>query len=54
MFRYDFFDLSQINFNTILLYIVFGICSIYIFDKLNSLMTIIMKKVDKSSLETAK
>ena len=54
MFWYDFFDLSQINFNTILLYIVFGICSIYIFDKLNSLMTIIMKKVDKSSLETAK
>ena len=54
MFWYDFFDLSQINFNTILLYIVFGICSIYIFDKLNNLMTIIMKKVDKSSLETAK
>ncbi len=54
MFWYDFFDLSQINFNTILLYIVFGICSIYIFDKLNSLMSIIMKKLDKNSLDIVK
>lgn len=47
MFQNDFFDLSQITFNTILLYIVFAICSIWIFDKLNRGIDFILKKLDK-------
>ena len=46
MFQSDFFDLSQVNFNTLLLYIVFGICSIWIFDKLNSFIDKVLKKLD--------
>ncbi len=49
IFWYDFFDLTQITFNTILLYTVFGICSIYIFDKLNSFVTFIVKKISKEN-----
>ena len=49
MFQSDFFDLSTITFNTVLLYIVFYICSIYIFDKLNSLVMFILKKICKKS-----
>ena len=49
VFWYDFFDLSQITFNTVLLYIVFYICSIYIFDKLNKLVMFIVKKISKES-----
>ena len=29
-------DLNQVNNGTMLLYIVFAICSVYIFDKLNN------------------
>ena len=47
MFQSDFFDLSQITFNTVLLYIVFAICSIWIFDKLNRVIDFILKKLDK-------
>ena len=47
MFQNNFFDLSQITFNTILLYIVFAICSIWIFDKLNKGIDILLKKLDK-------
>ncbi len=47
MFQYEFFDMSQINFNTIILYIVFYICSIWIFDKLNNLVHYIIVKFDK-------
>jgi cation-transporting ATPase E len=47
MFQYDFFDLNQINFKTILLYIVFYICSIHIFDKLNNLIGKILDKVEE-------
>lgn len=47
MFQSDFFDLSQITFNTVLLYIVFAICSIWIFDKLNRITDKILKKLDK-------
>lgn len=49
MFQYNFFDLSKITFNTVLLYIVFYICSIYIFDKLNNLVIFIVKKISKDS-----
>lgn len=47
MFQNEFFDLSQINFNTVLLYIVFAICSIWIFDKLNRGIDLILSKLDK-------
>ncbi len=47
-FCYDFFDLSQINFNTIILYIVFGFCSIYVFDKLNKMVNYLFAKIPKS------
>ena len=48
MFQSDFFDLSQVSFNTMLLYIVFGICSMWIFDKLNRIVDKILKRFDES------
>ena len=48
MFQNDFFDLSQVSFNTILLYIVFGICSMWIFDKLNRITDRLLKRYDDS------
>lgn len=48
MFQSDFFDLSQVSFNTLLLYIVFAICSIWIFDKLNRLVDMVLKRLDDS------
>ena len=47
--QYKFFDLNQINNGTILLYIVFAICSVYIFDKLNLVVKFILDKFDKST-----
>ena len=46
IFQNDFFDMSQVNFGTVLLYIVFAICSIWIFDKLNSLVSYILNKFE--------
>lgn len=46
MYQYDFFDLNQITIKTILLYIVFYICSIHIFDKLNGYIRQISNKVE--------
>ena len=48
MFQSAFFDLSQVSFNTIILYIVFAICSIWIFDKLNRLVDMVLKRLDDS------
>lgn len=48
MFQNDFFDLSQVSFNTMLLYIVFGICSMWIFDKLNRITDRVLKRLDDS------
>ena len=48
VFQSSFFYLSQINFNTILLYTVFYICSIWVFDKLNLIVNYTLKTVDKS------
>ena len=45
--HFEFFDLNQVNNGTILLYIVFAICSVYIFDKLNLLVQFIINKFDK-------
>ena len=47
MFQSEFFDLSQVNFNTVLLYIVFAICSVWIFDKLNKGVDFLLRKLDK-------
>jgi len=46
MFQSDFFDLSQVSFNTILLYIVFMFASMWIFDKLNVITEWCLKKLD--------
>ena len=46
--QYEFFDLNQVNDGTMLLYIVFAICSIYIFDKLNLVVHFILNKFDSS------
>ena len=47
VYHSSFFYLSQINFNTILLYSVFYICSIWVFDKLTLGVDFILKTFDK-------
>lgn len=47
IYHSSFFYLSQINFNTILLYSVFYICSIWVFDKLTLGVDFILKTFDK-------
>lgn len=46
LFQFKFFDLSQVNSGTMLLYVVFAICSVYIFDKLNLIVDFIINKFD--------
>ena len=48
--QYTFFDLKQVNNGTVLLYIVFAICSVYIFDKLNIIVGLILNKFDKDKV----
>jgi len=45
MFQNDFFDMSQVRFDTVLLYIVFAICSVWIFGKLNSCVNLLLSKI---------
>ena len=52
MFQSDFFDLSQITFDTILLYIVFIFASMWIFDRLNAITEWVLKKLDKDYIVT--
>ena len=47
MFQSDFFDLSQVTFDTVLLYIVFVFASMWIFDRLNAITEWILTKLDK-------
>jgi cation-transporting ATPase E len=47
LFQFDFFDLSQLQVGTLILYIVFAMCSIYVFDKLSLLIDNILKHFDK-------
>ena len=47
LFHFEFFDLDQVNSGTMLLYVVFSICSVYIFDKLNMVVRIILNKFDR-------
>ncbi len=42
--QYEFFNISQFNFDTLLIYIVLLICSIYIFDKIDLFIKWILKK----------
>ena len=49
--QYTFFDLKQVNNGTVLLYIVFAICSVYIFDKLNVLVNLLLKKFDRDFIK---
>ena len=46
LFQYKFFNISEINKNTILIFIVLFICSIYIFDKLKNISNYILKKTN--------
>ena len=46
MFQNDFFDLSQVTFDTVLLYIVFIFASMWIFDRLNFITEWCLKKLD--------
>lgn len=48
MFQNEFFDLSQVKFNTVILYIVFAFSSMWIFDKLNRMTDFILKKLDNT------
>ena len=43
IFQYNFFNISYINKDTILIFIVLFICSMYIFDKLKTLTNYILK-----------
>ena len=52
MFQSDFFDLSQITFDTILLYIVFIFASMWIFDRLNQFVEWVIKKFDKDYIRS--
>ncbi len=46
IFQYNFFNISYINKDTILIFIVLFICSMYIFDKLKTLTNYILKKTN--------
>ena len=44
IYQYSFFNISYVNKDTILVFVVLFICSIYIFDKLKDLCNYILKK----------
>ena len=46
LFQYDFFNISLVNKDTILVFIVLFICSMYIFDKLKAISNFILKKTN--------
>ena len=46
LYQYAFFNISNINKDTILVFIVLFICSMYIFDKLKSLSNYILRKTN--------
>ena len=46
LYQYDFFSISTINKNTVLIFVVLFICSMYIFDKLKGLFNYILKKTN--------
>ena len=46
IYQYSFFNISYVNKDTILIFIVLFICSMYIFDKLKALTNYILKKTN--------
>ena len=46
IYQYSFFNISYVNKDTILIFIVLFICSMYIFDKLKELTNYILKKTN--------
>ena len=46
LYQYDFFSISTINKNPVLIFVVLFICSMYIFDKLKGLFNYILKKTN--------
>ena len=46
IFQYSFFNISYINENTMLIFIVLFICSLFIFEKLKSLSNYILRKTN--------
>ena len=48
IFQYEFFSISEITTETLLIFIVLYICSMYVFDKLNHLIKYLFHKLDES------
>ena len=48
IFQYEFFNISEITNETVLIFIVLYICSMYVFDKLNRLSVYLFHKIDPS------
>ena len=48
IFHYEFFNISELTAETLLIFIVLYICSMYIFDKLNSLIHYLFHKLDSN------
>ena len=48
-FQYDFFNIKAVNFEIALIFGVLLICSLYVFGKLNQLMTYILKKIEEKT-----
>ena len=46
IFQYNFFNISLVNIETILVFIVLFICSLFIFDKLKGFMDYLLKKTN--------
>ncbi len=46
IFQYSFFNISYINQDTILVFIVLFICSLFIFDKINNAVKFLLKKTN--------
>ncbi len=48
-FQYDFFNIKAVNFEIALIFGVLLICSLYVFGKLNQLMTYILKRIEEKT-----
>lgn len=48
IFQYEFFSISEITNETVLIFLVLYICSMYVFDKLNRLSRFLFHKLDAS------
>jgi len=48
IFQYEFFNISEITQETVLIFLVLYICSMYVFDKLNTLSRYLFHKLDET------